>query len=356
MAIREGAWDCPACGRTGIRGSKKYCGGCGNPRGDDVQFYLPDDAAEVTSAEELERAKAGPDWICAYCGADNPGEDGFCSGCGAPPDDARRREVREIRPDDAKETVPPVQPPAQKPRRSKAWLFGCAGVMAVVVLVAVVLFLIFRPQSAELQVEGHSWQRTVSAEAFRTLTETGWQGEIPADARILSQSRQVRQYRKVQVGTERREKVVTERKQVGTKKVKVGVKDLGNGYFEDIYEDQPVYEEVKKTVTEEEPVYREEPVYGIQIQYEVDRWIKIPDKTVDGRSRQPEWPALADKERAVERTAVYMVLFRDADGDVYEYEAPDESAWLSFTKGQRYVGQVIKPTKKVKSIEKKTGS
>ncbi|MBN2430754.1 MAG: zinc ribbon domain-containing protein [Acidobacteria bacterium] len=355
MAVREGAWDCPVCGRTGIRGSQKYCGGCGHPRGNDVRFYLPEDAPEVTAAEELARAQAGPDWICAYCGADNPGTDGFCSGCGAPPDDGRRREVREIRPDQPADAPPPVMPAAASSRRSKGWWIGCAGLLALILLVAVILFLVFRPRSAELKVEGHGWQRTMSVEAFRTLAETGWQGEIPADARILARSRQVRSHRQVQVGTERREKVVTERRQAGTRKVKVGVKDLGNGYFEDIYEDQPVYEDVQKTVTVEEPVYREEPVYAIQIRYEVDRWIKIPDKTAGGRGRQAQWPSLADNERAVQRKAAYTVFFRDADGDTYEYPVPDEATWLSFREGERYVAAVIKPTKKVKAIEKKIG-
>jgi len=356
MAVREGAWDCPVCGRTGIRGSQKFCGGCGHPRGDNVRFYLPDDAPEVTAAAELARAQAGPDWICAFCGADNPSTNGYCSGCGAPPDDSRRREVREVRPGQPADK-PPLsgKPPTPPARRSKGWWIGCASLLALVLLVAVILFLVFRPRSAELEVQGHGWQRTMAVETFRTLTETGWQGEIPADARILAQSRQVRSHRQVQTGTERREKVVTERRQTGTRKVKVGVKDLGNGYFEDIYEDQPVYEEVQKTVSVEEPVYREEPVYAIQIRYEVDRWIKIPDKTATGRGRQAEWPVLADNERAAKRKAEYTVHFRDADGEVYEYTIPDEATWLSFQEGERYVAAVIGPTKKVKAIEKKIG-
>jgi zinc finger protein len=77
VAIREGAWDCPHCGRKGNRGPEKYCGGCGAPRGEDVPFYLPDDAPEVVEAEKLKRAQAGPDWTCPFCEADNPADHAF---------------------------------------------------------------------------------------------------------------------------------------------------------------------------------------------------------------------------------------------------------------------------------------
>ena len=58
MAIREGAWDCPVCCRKGNRGPEKFCGGCGSPRGPEVKFYLPDDAAEVTEADIVAHCKA----------------------------------------------------------------------------------------------------------------------------------------------------------------------------------------------------------------------------------------------------------------------------------------------------------
>lgn len=91
MAIREGAWDCPACGRKGVPGSRKHCGGCGVVRGDDVKFYLPDEARVVTDAEEMRRAKAGPDWKCPYCAGDNPSFNAYCSGCGSPADGTEKR-------------------------------------------------------------------------------------------------------------------------------------------------------------------------------------------------------------------------------------------------------------------------
>src|SRR3954454_11621764 len=107
MAIREGAWDCPACGRKGNRGSEKLCGGGRRPPGPEVKFYLPDDAPEVAEAEALKQAQAGPDWICPYCNADNPATNAFCSGCGAARDGGMQRQVVEPRLD-----APPPPPPS----------------------------------------------------------------------------------------------------------------------------------------------------------------------------------------------------------------------------------------------------
>ena len=44
---------CPSCGRKLNRGPEKFCGSCGAPRGQDVKFYLPEDARIVTEQEEL---------------------------------------------------------------------------------------------------------------------------------------------------------------------------------------------------------------------------------------------------------------------------------------------------------------
>ena len=116
MAIREGAWDCPHCGRKRNRGPDKFCGGCGAPRGEEVRFYLPDDAREVTDAAELARAQAGPDWICPYCEGDNPAGNAFCSGCGAPRDGAASRQVVEHR--DAPRHLPRLRSRSSPRRRA----------------------------------------------------------------------------------------------------------------------------------------------------------------------------------------------------------------------------------------------
>lgn len=336
MAIREGAWDCPHCGRKGNRGPEKYCGGCGAPRGPEVKLYLPEDAAEVTDPEALKRARSAPDWICEYCGADNRAENGFCSGCGAPRDGAKTRQVVEHRLD-AQPVVPPP-PPARKGPGSRIVKIGCLALIGLAVLV----WLLGRPREAVLTVTGHEWMRSIEVEAFRPVTEEAWEGELPSGARPLASERKVHHVNRIQIGTETRTRSVSEQVQTGTERVKVGVRDLGNGYFEDIYEDRPVYETRTREETYEEPVYREDPVYRNRIRYEVDKWIRDREPRAEGRDLAPRWPdpGVGGRERESKRSELYKVDLEDEDGDGYTWETRNEVEWRSYREGESYKGKV----------------
>ena len=74
-------WTCPRCA-TRNPGPNKFCNGCGAPQPEDVQFEQPAEAELIRDAEELKKAKAGPDIHCPYCGARNPAGVKFCGACG----------------------------------------------------------------------------------------------------------------------------------------------------------------------------------------------------------------------------------------------------------------------------------
>jgi hypothetical protein len=340
MAIREGAWDCPACGRKGNRGAEKFCGGCGRPRGPDVKFYLPDEAPEVTDAAALKHAEAGADWICPYCNADNPAANDFCSGCGAPRDGARTREVVEHPLNEQ-----PVAPqPLAGPTRGggafwkKGFGLGCLSLLAIVAL----LIFLSRPRSTTLTVTGHHWARTIAVEVQKPVTEQAWEGEVPSGARILGSANEVHHVDHIQIGTQTRTRTVTERVQTGTQRVKTGTRDLGNGYFKDVYEDRPVYENRSHQETYQEPVYREQPVYRRRFRYEIEKWVRDREARAEGHDLAPAWPdpGLADKQRESGRQELYEVLFKDADGKAAHYRAPGEQAWRRFEDGRSYKGKV----------------
>lgn len=338
MAIREGAWDCPHCGRKGNRGPEKYCGGCGAPRGEDVQFYLPQDAPEVTEAKALERARAGPDWTCSFCEADNPSTNAFCSSCGASRDGAQARQVIEHGKDAAPPPPAPPPPAPANPKLKRGCQIGCLGLAVVLVF----FWFLGRPKETTLTVAGHHWERTVAVEELRTVVEEGWEGELPAGARSLSSRREIHHHDRVRIGTETRTRTVTERVQTGTERVKVGERDLGNGYFEDIYEDRPVYEEQEREETYEEPVFREDPVYRVRHRYEVEKWLTDREARAEGRGLAPRWPdtGLGANEREGKRTEIYEVLFEDRDGAGRVYRARDEVEWRSFQPGAAYRAKV----------------
>lgn len=354
MAIREGAWDCPSCGRKRNRGSAKFCPGCGAPRGEGIQFYLPDDAAEVTDAEALARAKAGPDWICAYCEADNPADADFCTSCGASKAGGAPRPVVEHRFDTpaAQPAAAPPPPVKKKGGFTLGKALGCGCLLLIFVLVLAIVSpggggkdTLLDGQSEE-QAEGditvtpagYRWERVVAVEGIRNVTKEGWEGELPQGARVLKSWRDVYRTDQVQTGTETRTRTSTERVQTGTERVKVGVRDLGNGYFEDIYEDRPVYEEVERTERYEEPVYRSVPVYRTRYRYSIDEWQTLREERASGEDHSPSWPAvrLGRGEREGARQESYVVIFNDPKGRPFEHKVASEAEFLSFVEGQPY--------------------
>jgi peptide methionine sulfoxide reductase MsrB len=391
--IREGAWDCVYCGRKLNRGSEKFCGGCGVPRGQDVQFYLPEDARLVTDEAELSRAKAGPDWKCEYCGGDNQSDKDICSGCGAPREGAPARKVIEFRDGmdkqgrkveytliasksgfiveamgqrfegatsdeafkkffshlresekKASEKGPEVSPgpaPQKPPEPKKSSLLlkgcglGCAGLFILFILFSLFMAM---PRKASGIVSGFHWEASVEQERLNTLTESKWEDEMPRDARFLSRSREIHHYDKVQTGTQTVTKTVTEKVKVGTKKVKVGTRDKGNGYFEDVYEDQPVYEEREKKVTVNEPVYKDVPVYKNKVTYNVDRWQVVETKKASGEDQNASLPQVETGAKARQGKVVekYVVYFEGKRKKKLTYVAKSRDEWLAFKPGQSY--------------------
>jgi zinc finger protein len=358
VAIREGAWDCPACGRKRNRGPAKFCGGCGAPRGADVKFYLPEDARVVTAADELARAAAGPDWTCAYCQGDNPADAAFCSGCGASKDGKPRQVVdyRGEAPAAGPSETPPATPPqtltsAPPPPRSGKLKKGCGiGCLSLLALIALAWFL-GRPREAELAVAGFRWERAIQVEQMRTMEEGAWEGEVPAGARPIAGTRKVHHVDKIQTGTERKTRTVTEQVQVGTERVKVGTRDKGNGYFEDVYESRPVYESRSHQESYDEPVYRDQPVYRTWVRYEVDKWFPLREEKLVREDRAPAWPTiqLSARERDGARRDLYQVIFRGADGKPHVYKAPNEAEWRRFEPGRTYRVKVW-PSGEIESV------
>lgn len=341
MAIREGLWDCPSCGRKGNRGPERHCPGCSAPRGEEVVLYPAPDAPEVRDPAALATARAGADWTCQFCGGDNRATDEICRGCSAPRGEAEERATRVVRhdygPPQAPKPVasagpaPPALPAKTKRSRGRmAW--GC---LALVVVGALLGLWLTRPKPATLVVSGLSWERSVEVEARVVEQGEAWSDELPDGAMVLSRTQVADGEERVEVGTEKR--TVQERVQVGTEKVKVGERDLGNGYFEDVYEDRPVYEMQERVV--DEPVYRQRPKMRERARYTLQSWKTVRSERAGGaRDRRPSWPPLrlGPDERAGQRNETFSVHFTAADGEAWTYEAESEAEWSGFRVGGAY--------------------
>jgi hypothetical protein len=312
MAIREGKWDCSFCGQKGIRGPVLKCTGCGSPRGDDVELYLEDNAAEVTDEEELKQAKIGPDWSCGYCGTSNKSGSTRCSSCGAGSDGSKPRSTESIM-DQQLSVQSPVRSEAKVQKGSKRTILAIVlGVIGIIVFC--LYFFVFRTHVETFEIATLNWERTIQVEKKKWVTESNWADQLPAGIREISRQREIFKKKKIQVGT---------------KKVKVGKKDLGNGYFEDIYEDRPVY--------------KEEPVYKMKVRYQIERW--KPERKLSAKGSNddiPDWPKLnlMVKEREGKRFESYKLILRTPKGEEKEWITSDQDKWGRFDPGMEVQAQV----------------
>ncbi len=334
MAIREGRWDC-SCGHCGNRGPVRNCAGCGRPRGKDVKFYLPEDAPAVTDPEALRKAKAGADRTCEHCQSDNPADAQNCIGCGASlVDGDPEREVIDYGLGDTPRSGTPILPlrrdsaaRRESLQRAPWWQYPLIG-GGIIFFVLIAIF-VFKTHEEPVTAVGFLWERSVAIEAYRTVHEEDW--DVPTGGRLTGEHRAIHHYDKV-IDHYRD---VPKQVQTGTKRVKCGTRDLGNGHFEDKMCDEPVYTKV----TEKEAVYRDEPVHRTKYEYDIERWVAARTDRSRGSDQKPYWPEsdLASNERQAGRGEKYSVLFQDQKGQTYNFDYP-EPQWKNFGRGKQYAG------------------
>jgi hypothetical protein len=340
MAIREGKWKCPNCS-TINRGRDMDCKGCGATREPDVKFFLDDDAPEVTDESLLDIARGGADWICPYCGTTNRNAVTKCGQCSAARDDAKSREEKFI-PIGA--TMPTKAAPRVPLRRletpKSSWLRYVG--LATLLLITWLIFASVRTHDETLTVSSVHWIRAIDVERFTTLTQESWEDDVPSDARRLSSHREIHHYNKVQIGTRSVTKTVYDRVQSGTQRVKVGVRDKGNGFFEDIYENRPVYKEVARQVTDYVPIYRDDPVYREKVRYNVDRWVVHHTERAEGSDVNPRFPTveLGEKEREGGRVESYAVTLTNARGKTFKINPRNETEFRRYPPGSQHTAKL----------------
>ena len=334
MAQYEGRWNCKHCSRVN-RGGSVDCEGCGKDRPHNVEFYLPENEPAVSDPVLLEKANRPPDRTCIHCGAISHGK---CPKCGSTSSTPYETVLF------PKEAFKPLQRPRNvdfegparyvtglsKPstvadyatslRRFSGFVFVMGGVIGAALLV---YFLAFGTRTAKLQSK--SWTRTIAIEQLRTVRDSDWLNRLPNDARQLRTYSAIRSYIKVPVGTETRYRTQTEEIRVGTKRVKTGTRNKGNGFFEDVYADKPIYKTVYREVPYTVTRYIDSPVLDTKVDYEVDRWQPSHTETNSGTNIEPEWPILQLKrtggvgdQREGQRAESFKAVFKDSKGEVVE--------------------------------------
>ncbi|MEA3452593.1 MAG: Ran-binding zinc finger domain-containing protein [Bacteroidota bacterium] len=332
MTIRVGRWDCKTCGNIGNLGSTRECEKCGSLRPDDVKFYLPSDAEIVTDEEEIKIAKAGVDWICAFCDSSNSGLNVKCENCGASKVDSEKKmQEKEYSLDkvpqnsndfDEKKQLTDIPKKQKKDVKiPKAVKYGFWFIVAF--FLASIIFT----KEIDVKVDGKSWERTIKIEKREKVEESGW--SLPTDATLISKEEAIHHYNKIQTGTVTKTRNVQVK--VGEEKYVSGQKDLGNGYFEDVYSTRNIYE--TRTEDYEEPVYRKEPVYKTKYYYSVWKWKKDDKLVKSGDNGNAVWPNVDAKNiRSLDSVGEYKIIILDHKNNKHDKEF-QYSKWNAIKKG-----------------------
>ena len=337
-------WTCPRCGSRNP-GPKKTCSGCGAPQPDDVKFEQAAQEELISDEEEIERAKAGPDVHCAYCGARNPAGAEKCTQCSADLTEATARDSGQMvgaHRDQPAPEVPcpacgtpnpagahecsqcganltrPEPQPEPEPRRPVTQGRSCGPVVliagAALLIALVVLGIVLTRPSSDMTatVEDVSWTRTIPIMGLVPVTYEAWLDEIPPEAAVGACRQEVHHVQD--------EPAPNSQEVCGTPYTV----DTGSGYGE-------VVQDCKYQVYEE------------WCEYAAEEWRAVDAVTLTGNDLNPRWPAtqLAADQQAGEGEESYEVLF-DTDGGAYTYTTSDPAEFAQFQDGSKWILKVNK--------------
>jgi hypothetical protein len=325
--IIEGTWSCGECGATDILGRHKQCPQCGAAREQketafDFGATAADGASTAATVQEPDvatLAKAGADWHCRYCAAGNRGDADRCHTCGA-----SREELG------ATAKVAPPEP-AKQGGGALRWI------AAVVLVLIAVGWWATRKHEEHATVTDLAWEHTLLHERFEQVDREGWRadlrpttprppvdgaGEEPGIFDIRGCRRMEREPRTCR----------TENRQVpcGTER-KCQVKDLGNGFAEEVCTDVP------KTCAEPHEVCTG-PVVDDRCTYSTHEWRKLGAEHTSGSGDPPRWadpPTTLGPHDRLTREAAYRVSVAYGEGKTHEHHPETTEDFARFKIGDR---------------------
>ena len=331
-----GYWDCPICGSKEIRGDVVNCPSCGRARGD-VQFYMKNYAEGETREEDergdveyIDDSKAqdmsrNPDWYCSFCNSLNSDNAQTCGVCGASRADSESNYFDQLKKKQEQEAAEAAaQQPAQAPRSKKGLFF----LFLLIPLILLIIFLLPKTQK-DLTVSEIGWARTIQVEECRDVSEEGY--SLPSDATLVSQQQET--YFVQVIDHYETRYVQRTRRVVDHYETYYTYEDRGNGTYEEVAHQRPVYTNETYTEPVQEPVYRSEPRTRTRYSYTVPRWFSVRTEKASGTDHNVSWPETncGENEREGRRTEVYLFSVVNSKGETTTYrivESRDpESDW-----------------------------
>jgi len=336
-------WDCPFCGSTGIQGNVSTCPNCGRARGE-VKFYMKDHGEnavlhenqrgdiEYVDEEQAKYVNRNPDWYCSYCNALNSDNAANCQNCGASRTDSESNYFEMLKKKEAREQQnAAAQPaPARSNTGSKRPLIFL--LIAAVAIFGLVRYLTGNQTRGDLKVSSISWVRSINVEQNREYQEADWQ--LPNGATLISQEQALHHYDTVldhyeSVPVTRTRQVLDHYESYYT------YNDMGNGYYEEVEHEKPVYRTEEYTDIVQQPVYIQVPRYATRYHYSIWRWTPSRDVQSSGSDHNAYWPEVtyAADEREGKKTEVYrMTVTGEKDGSSATYRLA-EADWRNVNTG-----------------------
>ncbi len=325
--IVMGYWDCPFCGNKEIAGNVVNCPSCGRARGE-VKFYMKG-VAEGEIREENERAdieyldeeqakyvSKNPDWYCSFCNSLNSDNAEYCSNCGASRADSESNYFEMLKKKEAREQAEAPQQAAQQPApsRKKPLL-----IFAAIVIALVLFFVWFTGNKTDAEkVTGFSWERVATVERNTLVSRSGW--NLPEGAELTDQKSEYHHsdqvldhYETVQV--QRSRQVVDHYETYYT------YRDLGNGNFEEVPHERPVYRTEYYTEPVQQPVYVSVPRYQTKYYYNIWEWQEVRTERAGAQDQDPHWPDLnlGENEREGRKAEAYRFTVEDKKNQTIRY-------------------------------------
>jgi len=209
-------WDCPFCGTKKLLGlDHRHCPSFGATQDPEWRYFPPEEEKIAVEDHEF----TGADKSCPACDTANSSKTAFCVNCGSPMDGSKGVQTRsdqvqaegtafgeesatEARADfkaqkDAARAVKTTPPPKKKSKIG--CVIGCL-VVGVVVVITLIAVAVLWQKPAAVRVVGHSWERTIDIEEYRTVSESEWCDSKPSDAYSVRQESKERSKRKVEDG------------------------------------------------------------------------------------------------------------------------------------------------------------
>ena len=344
--IVMGYWDCPVCGQRGIAGNVMNCPACGRARGD-VKFYMKGvsenesrEAGETGDIEYLSKEQEqdfgnNPDWYCSFCNSLNRDNAAFCQNCGASRESSESNYFDQLKKRQEKEAAekaaqPQLSAAGQARKKSRLPLLL---ILAVVLVAAFIISSHWNTTRSGLEVTDILWARSIPVEQYQEFQEDGW--TIPQGGTEISSAEKLHHYDQVldhyeDVEVQRSRQVLDHYETYYT------YTDRGNGSFEQVEHQRPVYKTEYYTETESRPVYVSVPRYATWYTYSIWRWTQVRTEVASGSDHEAYWPEikLGENEReGSPREAQYSFYVKDEKENRTWWRIEDEKVWRSIQVG-----------------------